>query len=222
MSNWRTEWTYEKVNIARHLAAGRCGGTYGEAVIVLSAAISAFGAEVWPGRGKDRLRFVEVIREFAPTNLGVTRVSTPLLVGYLHDEGRNAEGAKLRKAFLDYCPSRVVTGADVDKWKKDISSLCPGIESRIIREHSYANLLYGELRCSYAHQYQPGSRASSRPMTSIRTEPVSYVNRVGERDRQIHFNVEWLGDVTISLAEAIDNSQQALPRNDPTQWWIQG
>ncbi len=58
METWRTEWIQKKNEIALDLAAGQCGGSYGEAVIILCAALSALAADVWPGRGIDRVRFV--------------------------------------------------------------------------------------------------------------------------------------------------------------------
>ena len=222
MEAWRTDWTRGKRDVALRLASRECGGSYGEAVIILCAAISALAADVWPGRGKDRARFVEALREFTPASLNVTRVSIPLLVGHLRQEGRDPERRQLEQAFLDYSPSRVLTGDEVDKFEDEIISLCPGLDRRVLRECSYANLLYQEIRSGYAHEYRPGSRADSWPMTSIRNTPVSYLNWVDDPDRHIHFHVDWIADVAVAVAEAIDAVEKTIPRQDPSRWWVHG
>lgn len=219
---WRADWTKGKRDVALHLASGQSGGSYGEAVIILCAAISALAGEVWPGLGKDRARFAEALREFAPSNFNTTRISIPLLVGYLRKQGRAPEKANLEKAFLDHDPSRVLTGDEVDKSEGDIIRVCPSLGQKEIRGYSYGNLLYEEIRSGYAHEYRPGKRANSWAMTSLRTTPVSYVNWVNDPDRHIHFHVSWIADVAVAVAEAVDAVDATLPRTDPPRWWING
>jgi hypothetical protein len=55
---WRREWVATKISLAEHLAAGDCGGGYPEVAMVLCGSLSAMAAELWPGTGKDKDRFV--------------------------------------------------------------------------------------------------------------------------------------------------------------------
>lgn len=204
MESWRTDWMKTKQDVALRLAARECGGSYGEAAIILSAAISAIAADVWPGRRKDRVRFVEVLKEFTSPNLNVVRISVPLLIGALRQQGRTAEVFNLERTFLDHSPARVLTGDEVDRSEAETNRVCPSLSGKEMREFSYANLLYEEIRSGYAHEYRPGTRADSLAMTSVRTAPVSYVNWVNHPDRHIHFHAEWIAQVALAVAEAVD------------------
>jgi hypothetical protein len=60
----RCDWVAKKTDVALRLCAGECGGSYAEGVIILSSAISAMAAEAWPGSGIDKMRFVEIIKDY--------------------------------------------------------------------------------------------------------------------------------------------------------------
>jgi hypothetical protein len=222
METWRTEWIQKKNEIALNLADGQCGGSYGEAAIILCAALSALAADVWPGRGIDRVRFSQLLKDFAPNYLNVTRVSIPLLTGYLRTNGRNVESDAIQKVFLAYDPSRILTGDDVDKSETELLAVCPTLSLQELREHSYANLLYGEIRSGYAHEYRPGQRADSWPMTQRKDATISYLNWVDDPDRHIHFHVRWISDLALAVGQAVDAAASSLPRNAPQQWWVHG
>ena len=221
METWRKEWTQKKNDIALKLADGECGGSYGEAVIILCAVLSALSAEVWPGRQIDRMRFVELLKEFAPLDLNVIRISIPLLVAYLRTSGRKADSEVIRKTFLDYVPSRILVGDEVDRSETEVLKVCSSLTAKELREHSYGNLLYGEIRSGYAHEYRPGKRADSWPMATEKAV-ISYINWVDDPDRHIHFHVSWISKLTLTTAEAIDAAAAALPRTLPSQWWVAG
>lgn len=222
MDTWRTAWASNKRDIALHLARRECGGSYGEAVIILCAAISAMAADAWPGRAKDRVRFVQLLKEFAPASSVVTRISIPLLVGSLRQQDRDTERSALEEAFLPFDRSRVLTGDDVDRSEGDILAVCTSLQLSELRACSYATLLYEEVRSGYGHEYGPGSRADSLSMSGTRTAPVSYVNLVPEPDRRIHFHVEWIASVALGVAAAVDAASKTLSREDPVQWWLNG
>jgi len=158
METWRTEWFHKKNELALSLAAGQCGGSYGEAAIILCTALTALAAEVWPGERIDRFRFVQLLKEFAPSHLNTTWISIPLLVGYLRTNGRNAESEVIRRTFLKDPQIVIITGEDVDKPETEILAVCPKLSLKELREHGYANLLYKEVRSGYAHEYRPGTR----------------------------------------------------------------
>ena len=59
---WRTDWVTKKRDTALRLANGECGGSYGEAMLILCTILSALAAEVWPGTQIDKRRFVELLK----------------------------------------------------------------------------------------------------------------------------------------------------------------
>jgi hypothetical protein len=222
---WRTEWVTEKCAIARALARGQAGGGYGEAAIIVSAALSALAAEVWPGRRIDRARFVELLVRFAPES-DTARISVPLLIQELNSVPEPALAGALWKAFLPASPGRVITSS-IDKLDDEILGVCPQLKTERTRKFSYACLLYEEVRSSYAHEYKAGANAESWPMSCATDESASYVNRLvgpglSETKRLIHFHIEWLTRVALTIAGNVDARRGAVPLPTPTHWWIDG
>lgn len=151
MDAWRTEWANNKKDIAYKLNRGECGGVYGDAILILCSVLGGLAAEVWPGKGKDQKRFVELLKTFGAQNLEATKISVPLLIQSLSaDEKRNDEATQIRKAFGEYSWGRVLIGAEVDKTEKEILKACNTVSAKELRAHSYANLLYQEVPlCQY-------------------------------------------------------------------------
>lgn len=220
MEKWRKDWVEEKKNIALRLNSGECGGSYGESVIILCNVLSALAAEVWPGERKDRARFVELLKEFASIKYEVTKISIPLLIAYLKNRQRDKEAENIRKAYLDVSPAIVLTDK-VDKSEKEIMQVCNTLGKKELRDHSYANLLYTEVRSGYAHEYKTGNQTDPWPMTQQEAF-ISYVNWACKPDRHIHFHISWIADLALSIAEEVDKIESTLPRNDPQSWWIHG
>ncbi len=221
MANWRADWAEEKRDIALELDRGRCGGSYAEAVLILGAVISALAAEVWPGKGIDQKRFVQLLKDFAPRDPDPARISVPLLAGHLRSPARRAAGTRIEDAFMKYGSTRVLTGDEVDRSEGQILSVCNTVTLKELRAHSYGNLFYRELRSSYVHEYRPGERADSWPMTRSEAS-VSYVNWANDPDRHIHFHVDWLGELSVRTAEAIDDFATPPPLKRPAKWWVDG
>lgn len=223
MDTWRTEWMQRKSEIALHLEAGQCGGGYGEAVLILCAALSACAAEVWPGDHIDRVRFTQLLKDFAPDCFQLTRVSIPLLVAYLRARRHAAESEVLgMTSLVDDDPYLIVTGDDVDQSETTIQAVCPTLSLKELREHSYANLLYKEIRSGYVHNYKPGARAESQPMTRREDAPISYVNRGDSLGRHIYFHIGWMAKLACAVAHAVDAVASDLPQVQPCPWWVSG
>ena len=218
----RAEWADRKASIADRLTRGEAGGSYSEAIIILCSTISAMAAEVWPGERIDRRRFVQLLIEFAdqPSYLGT--ISTPLLVGHLRADGRTAEAERIRKAHLDFGRSRVVHGADVDRAEDELISLCPSLSRGYLRKVSYATILYERIRSPFVHEYRPGEKTSSWPMTDDEDARVSYVNWVDDPDRHIFMHAKWLASLVKDLGARTDAAAQSFPRPLPSAWWIDG
>src|SRR6476661_2152287 len=154
----RETWVERKVSTAKRLAAGECGGSYSEAVLIVCAAISALAAEAWPGEGKDKRRFVELLIMLTPV---AKTISVPLLVHELADERRHGYARRLQREFLPPYGSRVVSGPDVDRPERELRRLCRGLTIVEVRRYSYASLLYERLRSPMVHEYRTGARTVS-------------------------------------------------------------
>jgi hypothetical protein len=218
--SWQT-WMNSKTSLARRLAAGECGGGYPEAVIVLSSAISAIAAFVWPGDRIDRKRFVELFKEFCDPNLNPTRISIPQLIGQLRASGQSAACQKLQEEFMGYVPAQVLKGDDVDQDEPSVLATWPGLARKDVRSCCYADLLYKEVRSALVHEYRLGGKADPWPMADDADDVISYVNWHGEPDRHIHFPIGWVCLCAESIAAAVDNLANAFPRTPPAAWWLE-
>ena len=220
----------QKIKIAQALDAGCCEGTYAEGALILCSIISAMSAIAWPDdkkhRGIDRKRFVEIITRFPPPGIDPKKVSGPLLV----QDGKACNSRiGISKKNLRFSEANDLNEADV-------VNVCPGLSLSEIRNYSYANLLYEQIRCGYAHQYMTGQKASDHdPLRQIfnpNKSGISYIN--GNRDntmyRFIHFPLQWIASVAESVARGLDielSRQGKKPFDDqcfevPTKWWIEG
>lgn len=218
----RSDWVASKKSTALCLAQGKCGGSYAEGVIILSATISAMASEAWPGTNIDKKRFVEITKNYCDQKLSPTRISLPILIGYLRDNGKVSEAEILRKKFMNFQDTRVLIGNDVDKMDAEILSECPNLTYKDIRRFSYICLLYEDIRSSFMHEYRTGKRADIWAMSSCSDDQISYVNWMNDSDRHIHYPVQWMGMVAQSVAEAIDRNVSQFPLSQPVAWWLDG
>lgn len=222
---WRQNWIAEKCRVVDRLSRGEAGGSYAEAAILVCATFNALAAELWVGRCIDRFRFVEMLVRLGPQASECSRVSIPLLVQHLEATSRELEAQQIQHAFSLPSTGRVVTGPDVDQCEKDVLSIYPQLNLKELRSFSYASVLYGEIRSSYAHEYKPGDRADSWPMTMLADQKVSYINRLNDSlkmHRLVHFHIEWLAQLAVELASVVDRLAEELPLPQPTVWWIEG
>ncbi|MCG8093847.1 MAG: hypothetical protein JAZ17_09510 [Candidatus Thiodiazotropha endolucinida] len=219
--DWLKKWTEKKIALALELERGQCNGSYAEAVIILCSVISAIAADIWPGEGLDRKRFVELLTEYSDESLHLKRVSIPLLISYLRKNGSTKEIEILTKRFMPSCHTLVITGDDVDKYEQEIFSVCPKLVLKTVRANSYANILYKEVRCGYVHQYTTGDRAESWPMSSKNEHGyVSYVNRADLPDRLIYFDTNWLVKVIHSIVNKLDDKINEINNKSFNNWWL--
>jgi len=222
---WRQHWVGEKCNIATHLSLGEAGGGYAEAAIIVCAALSALSAELWVGRSIDRVRFIEMLVKFGAHSNDCKTLSIPLLVQHLNNSSRNTDALKIQHAFSLPSSARVLTGPDIDKSEQEVLSVCPQLDLKEVRSFSYASILYSEIRSSYAHEYRPGAQADSWPMTMVADQRVSYINRMMDSlgmQRLVHIHVNWLVQIGIELASAVDDLANTLPLPKPQIWWADG
>ena len=222
MKNWFTNWVKKKIKIASKLNDGELGGGHAESMIILSTVISALSSMVWPGENIDRKRFIELLKKFTNTTPETTRISIPLFVNELRNTSRNKEADIFQNEFMNYGHTRVLNCDEVDKTEDEIIMICSNLNSQEIRKFSYANILYQEVRCNYIHEYYSGKRADPFPMTRKNNACVSYINWVNDPYRHIHFHFDWIKEIILTVANALDNFEETLPLKYPESWWIEG
>ncbi len=227
MSEQFKNFILRRINVAQQLCCGKCNGTYDEAMIILCSVISAFASALWPGEGIDKKRFVELLIRFIDPVYDMGRISLPLMHRTFSAQGSNSQAQALERSFpvLANWRSEVLKGDAIDQPEAAVCNALPGVSLRCIREYSYANLFYKQVRCSYVHEYKVGSLATSFKSTSTHGT-VSYTNRLGRESKQltrfIHFDLPWVVKVVLLLTdrtEPIIDRDQTLPT--PEVWWIE-
>jgi len=220
-------WVQERIDVAKRLNEGECGGTYAEAILILSSILSGIAADMWPGTGKDRRRFVELWANYTSSELKPNLISVPLLLDTLDADGLQDLAAKVRgtrpNAF--YPPGvadmRIVTGEYVDQSETELKKLDTRLTSEKLRSFSYGSVFYKHVRSGYTHEYHTTDFASRYPMTSKRAL-VSYVNYATPPHRRIHFDVAWVAKLAESVSASVVPIFHQQPIPDPKLWWVEG
>jgi hypothetical protein len=217
-----------RLNVARNLGSGGCGGDYSDACVLLSSVISGIAADLWPGPGIDHVRFVETWVRYADPQLKPNLISLPLLARSLRTKGCVAEAIQVEtlrpSAFGSSGSGVILTCDDVDL---DEATLLQGstVDRSLVRSRSYPSVFYQHVRSSLVHENHLDDRAAGVPMTD-RVAAVSYVNVLSRatlaHQRRIHFHLEWLIDVVRSIAEAAEPDLQERPLGRPDVWWKKG
>lgn len=210
---------------------GQCNGSYSDACVLLSSLISGIAAELWPGEGSDRARFVELWIRYADPKLRADYVSIPLLRRFLLRTQRLRDVAVLEEARSQMFGlghgTRVLRGVDVDLSETEVTALDTTITRAELRRYAYPSVFYKHVRSNLVHEYKLSEDAATHFATRLEAN-VSYVNRHDPDSlelsrRLIHFHIKWLADVARSIArntaQWIQNFQ-VLPRPDP--WWRDG
>lgn len=218
-----------KLTVVRDLDSGGCGAGYGEAVLVTAGLLSGMAADLWPGTGIDRVRFIELWSQYADGGHRANRVSVPLLVTWLKREGRPLEARQIESArqgaFGGGNQSRVLISDDVDLEESAVLLTCPSLTLKEVRQFSYGTVFYSHVRSAMVHEFHFDGTAVGVAMTE-RDADVSYSNRLDRRtrttERLIHFHMPWLIELTRGIVRTIDPLLAAAAPPRPATWWIQG
>lgn len=216
-----------KLDMARRLGSGECGGDYSDACVLISALLSGIAADLFPGTGMDRRRFVETWVRYGRPDFRSSSISVPLLIRRLRRKGRHSEAAAVEKLRSDsFGPghaTRVLIGSDVDLPEDAVLQASPKLTRKDVRDRSYPVVFYEHVRSTLVHEFHLDNRASSVPMTNQETA-VSYVNVLhnGAVQRRIHFHLPWLLDLARSVADGAKEDVQKRPMPLPSAWWIDG
>lgn len=223
------DWVRGRITLAKRLNRGGCGGSYGDAMLVLPALLSGRAADLWPGKGKDRRRFVEAWSTRSDPGLTPNLISVPLLLADLKDANERDLMEKVRgtnlEALAPHNDSLVLTGEQVDLPEEELEALDTRLTAKRLRRFSYASIFYEHVRSGYTHEYHTTDAASPFPQAR-EPAPVSYVNMLRRSDRstyrRIHFDVAWVAEVVKSVSDSFVASDLERPVADPLTWWIDG
>lgn len=96
-----------------------------------------------------------------------------------------------------------------------------------IRRHSYASVLYTEIRSYYVHEYKTGGKAYPEPQTRRIDVEISYCNdMVGLNQGEIHMvhiHYKWVKKIALSILNSTKSIiESGQPQSRPAKWWIEG
>ncbi|MBN1826379.1 MAG: hypothetical protein JW958_08940 [Candidatus Eisenbacteria bacterium] len=229
-SKWRTSFIEGRIGIVRKLTDENVGGTYAEAILILTALISATAAKCWPKRkGRDpidRKRFVETIHRFAGHKYLADLISTDLLVRSLEDKKKKEAG--FLKHLTTFKPGDMPSGADISKPDSEITRFCPSLEKGTIRNYCYSSLLYDLLRSPYVHEYRHHEDVVTWILDHLWSNNMYYrdsgrlLDKTTRRYR-LYFGLGWIAGVAHSITQNLD---EQIPKDEeverPDKWWIDG
>ena len=225
MYEYIAESTREFLGTAQRLNDGECGAGYYEASSILVNVLSALSSIAWPVEDKTtRKRFVETLIRFSDSAYRITNVSIPLFAdAFIEDSAPERKNAAVALRPSDAPPVGIIirTGNDIDIDSDQLVLRYPCFTKPEVRKFSYADLLYGEVRCGLVHAYSLG-KAVPFSLTK-RNVLVSYVNSSDPEtpSKMIHFHFNAMLSLVKGIAENLAR-EKALPLNAPAQWWIEG
>lgn len=203
-----------------------------DAEILLCCAISGLAARAWPRKSSkesiDKARFTQLLVDFAPAQADMKRISVPTLRARLLAEEDGASAEALEGAYYPEDDSQIMTGSNLDQDDSAIMGLLPSLSRKLIRECSYASIMYVDLRNGLVHEYTLAAHLVGFAVSQRTTGP-SYVKvtnfETKSTEQLLHFPYAWVRAVLASTAEALFSSWETadceeLPR--PEHWWIQG
>jgi hypothetical protein len=219
-------WLFAKVDLASRLANGECGGSYGDAVLVLSSIVSGIAAELWPGEGIDRKRFVEVWARYSTPELNPNKISLPLLVDTLRKRGETSVAERVRLLREDCISSIpafdtiVVTGDRVDVSEVELLRVAPELTLADVRAQTYGSIFYRHFRSSYVHEYKAGTHGDEVVMSRTRGD-ITYSNWVSPPYRRINFSAVWLAEIVRSICANAAQEYWDGEKPRPNAWWLE-
>lgn len=205
------QYLLKRIELGERLSGEVPGGTYADAVLILTAVLSACASRRWPGKHGDRKRFVELLVRYS-TGYRTEWVSVPALINSdFIDEGETPYGEPGESCRI-YCDDEIDLSFD------DARRMYPHVPLKALVTHCYASLIYEWPRCGYAHEYVPHKNITHVP-ASRKQARVSYIGRFvgGEIKRMVSFHLDYL----VSLAK---HHVSILPDGQcdaPSKWWIE-
>jgi hypothetical protein len=216
------QWFQKRVDLADELVQHHARQGEPDAEILLCCAISALASQMWPGKGKDKKRFVQLLVDYSPNSAYIQRVSTCVLIRQLQQKGATVEADKIiahrfpsKLAYYGKSPmeyayngsglhagtlSQIVHPDDIDVAAAEVLTLMPILQKEV-RKASYVSIIYSDLRSGLIHEYELSDNLSTQGW-QYDTDTLSYVNYLQMPDEK---DVENLAKTyNIPLQEARD------------------
>lgn len=227
-------WYSKRVKIAEEIVTNHGPEGEADAEILLCCSISALAAQMWPGEGIDKKRFVQFLVQFSDERLCVRKISIPLLEKNLEKSDFNT-AIRVRRKFLPGMP--IMLDGDADKDETEVMAMFPSLSRKEIRNSSRASSIYVDLRSGLVHEYQLSSHLVSYTFSDRKDIP-SYVNRqdnvpdltagtfvTGETRRYLHFPYPYIRKISDTAAQAAFGyweKQNSWDQAEPQSWWVEG
>ncbi len=206
------EFLLDRIRLVRELLESDIEIAHSDIGLILCSVLSACAAERWPGRGIDRARFIELLVTHSRADMRADWICVPALIVNGHVvESDTPYGAGGQS-------TRIFRGDEIDLDLNACRSKYSNVSVRDCKSCSYAALIYGWLRCGYAHQYAPHVNITHYP-PSRHNARVSYIGRGtpdGGLTRMVSFHLDYL----IALTEYHADNVASTPDSNPAEWWI--
>jgi hypothetical protein len=155
-----SKYLEDKIRLVNELCASQIRVGYEDLALIFCAVISACAARKWEGPNIDRKRFVELLTNHSPSEVCTSWVSIAALINKnLIDEADTPSANDETRIFRD---------KEIDLPLADAGKKYQHVKVRDLKNCSYAALIYGWLRCGYAHEYAPNQNITQIAASSTR------------------------------------------------------
>lgn len=205
----REHWVIDKLALIDRLREDAGMGHYDAQMLIAGSILNALAAEVWPGRYKDRQRFVQLLATYANPALGTKAISIPLLKRFLMAKGWSAQAHAVETHWPDTVSSGCMRGIGRDAEECELMAACANVPIAFLRRFSYANVLYDEV--------QLGRVRTPAFSHDIPGTEVGYTRMAGDSQWAICFGIDWLRAVVTSTEEL---SRAVKAERTFATWWL--
>ncbi len=185
---------------------------YNDICVLVSAILSSCCAFRWPGKGIDRVRFIEMLAVHSDKSYKTTFVSEHSLL----DAGLITRS---QMGLPDYIDVKIYTDNNIDLDIDIAAGKYPMLDQKTLRKYTYASIIYDHIRCGYLHTYGPGGNLGTVP-ASQRPAMVDYISRSGKDGvvKVINFRQQYLIDLATHHVDILPDSSSA----PLSKWWANG
>jgi hypothetical protein len=183
---------------------------YNPQMLIVGSILSALAAELWPGKHRDRQRFVELLVHYTDPALGTKTISVPSLKRFLIAKGWETEAKAIGERWCESADSEFMLGIELDAEEHQLMAISPNLPRVFLRQFSYANLLYDEVQFGRERPYVYSS--------GIPSTEVGYSRLPENRQWAAYFGTDWLRALVISAEE---RSRKATVEKAYANWWLQ-
>lgn len=193
-----------------------------DAQVILCALIGAVSNILWPTVERDRVKYIETLVKYSAANPSVTTISIPILINQFPD----VEALKILDPSNHEC--EVLMANQIDRPEAEFAAKVPNLGSKQIRDASYANILYKQLRCGLLHSYE--IQGILNPDGWLNPEELHYSfheSSLGEQKRLLYLPYKYIREIAISVLNGVAvewerTEHWEMSTSTPEYWWIEG